>query len=299
MMPAAGHLEHMPAHIYQRVGQYEAAASANRSGIEADLIYFAQARPPDYYAMYTGHNYQFLAFSTAMQGRKAETLKAVQKSREVMPDEMLLTMPGADWYVAEQYAARIRFGMWDDILTQPPPSPKLRGLYGAYLYALASALAAKGEVDLAKTRFGELEAFAATAADDDSAGLSSLKDVLAIAILTVKARIAAAEKKPDEAIRFLGEAVAKEDQLAYDEPADWFVPGRHLLGAMLLEANRAAEAERIYRDDLARYPENGWALFGLARALEAQGKAADDAELRKRFERAWVGADIPLAASAF
>jgi len=298
MMPAAGHIEHMPAHIYQRIGHYEAAASANRSGIAADLIYFEQARPPDYYAMYTGHNYQFLALSTAMQGSKAETLKAVQKSREVMPDEMLLAMPGADWYVAEQYAGLIRFGMWDDILTEPPPNPKLPGLHGAYLYATASALAAKSKIDLAKTRLGELKAFAGTVADD-SAGLNSLKDVLAIAILTVQARIAAAEKKPDEAISLLGEAVAKEDQLAYDEPGDWFVPGRHLLGAMLLEANRAAEAERAYRDDLARYSENGWALFGLARALEAQGKTADAVEARKRSEAAWVRADIPLTASAF
>jgi tetratricopeptide (TPR) repeat protein len=127
MMPAAGHLEHMPAHIYQRVGQYEAAAAANRSGIAADLVYFEQARPPNYYAMYTAHNYQFLAFSTAMQGRKAETLNSVQKSREVMPDEMLLAMPGADWYVGEQYAGPIRFGMWDEILTEPPPNPKLPG----------------------------------------------------------------------------------------------------------------------------------------------------------------------------
>jgi len=97
----------------------------------------------------------------------------------------------------------------------------------------------------------------------------------------------------------LRQAVAKEDQLAYDEPADWFVPGRHLLGAKLLAANQAAEAERVYRDDLARHPENGWSLFGLTRALEAQGKTADAADARSRFEKIWAHADVTLTASAF
>jgi predicted Zn-dependent protease len=216
-----------------------------------------------------------------------------------MPDEMLLAMPGADWYVGEQYAGPIRFGMWDEILTEPPPNPKLPGLRGAHLYATASALAAKGQIDLAKARLTELEALAAATTADEPAGLNSLKDVLTIAILTVQARIAAGENKLDEAIRLLGEAVVKEDQLAYDEPADWFVPGRHLLGAMLVQANKPAQAERVYRDDLARHPENGWALFGLARALEAQGKTTDAIEVRKHFEAAWARADIMLTASAF
>jgi tetratricopeptide (TPR) repeat protein len=117
--------------------------------------------------------------------------------------------------------------------------------------------------------------------------------------LTVRGRIAAGKKKLDEAIRLLGEAVAKEDQLAYDEPAEWFVPGRHLLGALLLAAGKASDAERVYRDDLARYPENGWALFGLAQALGAQGKTADAGAVRQRFDAAWSEADTVLPASAF
>jgi tetratricopeptide (TPR) repeat protein len=299
LMPAAGHLEHMPAHIYQRIGRYEAAADANRVGAAADLVYFEQAKPPDYYAMYTGHNYQFLAFSAAMQGRKAETLKAVKQSRNMMPDDMLLAMPGADWYVAEQYLGLVRFGLWDDILAESAPNPKLPGLHGAYLYATAVALAAKGKVDAAKARLGEVEQFAASLGADESAGLNSLKDVLEVAVLTVRGRIAAAEKRLDEAVRSLGEAVAKEDQLAYDEPADWFVPGRQLLGAVLLDAGKAADAERVYRDDLARHPENGWSLFGLARALDAQGKSAEAGDVRQRFTAAWAMADTTLKASAF
>jgi hypothetical protein len=135
MMPAAGHLEHMPAHIMQRVGRYEDAAEANRYGIAADLAYYAATKPLDYYVMYTAHNYQFLAFSAAMEGRKAETIEAARQSRALVSDDMLRTMPGTDWYTAELYAALVRFGMWDQILAEPQPNPKLAGLTGGYVYA--------------------------------------------------------------------------------------------------------------------------------------------------------------------
>ena len=186
MMPAAGHLEHMPAHIMQRVGRYESAAEANRKGVAADLAYFAETKPLDYYVMYTAHNYQFLAFSAAMEGRQAETMEAVRQSRALVPDDMLLMMPGTDWYTAELYAAMVRFGMWDEILAEPVPNPKLTGLTGAYLYAKATALAAKGKADDAKTELGKLEKLTAEAAHDDSAGLNRVKDVLAVAILAAQ-----------------------------------------------------------------------------------------------------------------
>ena len=229
MLPATGHLEHMPAHIMQRVGRYEDAAEANRKGVAADLAYFAMTKPPDYYVMYTAHNYQFLAFSAAMEGRQAETIEAARQSRALVSDDMLLTMPGADWYVAERYAAMVRFGMWHEILAEPVPNPKLVGLTGAYLYATAAALAAKGRVDDAKAQIAELEKVSAL---DGDAGLNRVQDVLAVAVLNAKSRIALAENKGDEAVDLLREAVAKEDRLAYSEPADWFFPTRHLLGAV-------------------------------------------------------------------
>src|SRR4029434_5064787 len=111
MMPAAGHLEHMPAHILQRVGRYEEAAEANRKGAESDELYLRMTQPLDYYTMYTGHNYQFLAYSAAMEGRMEETREPVRNSRRVIADEMLLAMPGFDWYLAEEYAATVRFGL--------------------------------------------------------------------------------------------------------------------------------------------------------------------------------------------
>jgi tetratricopeptide (TPR) repeat protein len=299
MMPAAGHLQHMPAHIMQRVGRYEDAAEANRKGVAADLAYFAATRPLDYYVMYTAHNYQFLAFSAAMEGRQAETMEAVRQSRALVPDEMLLTMPGTDWYTAELYAAMVRFGLWDEILAERTPNPKLTGLTGAYFYAKAVALAAKGRVDEAREALTSLEKLRADAAHGDSAGLNVVKDVLEVAVLAAKARVALAEDKSDEAITILRDAVAREDKMAYSEPADWFFPNRHLLGAILLRSGKATAAETVYRDDLSRHPNNGWSLFGLARSLEAQGRAAESQTAQQQFQSAWKNSNVKLAASAF
>ena len=299
LMPGAGHLEHMPAHIMQRVGRYEEAAEANRKGAAADEQYLKTTRPPDYYAMYAGHNYQFLAYSAAMEGRKAETLDAVKNSRRIVPDEMLLVMPGFDWYLTEEYAATVRFGLWDEMLAKPAPNPQLQGLTGGYLYGKGFAHAAKGQIEEAKATLAELNQLIATLPADAASGFNTTKDVLGVAELLVRARIAAAEGRSDEAIAKLREAVTREDNLAYDEPQDWFFPVRHLLGAQLLSAKRAAEAEAVYREDLIRNPANGWALHGLSAALKAQNKAAQAAKVEADLRTAWRNADITLTASAF
>lgn len=299
LMPAAGHLEHMPAHIMQRVGRYAEAANANRKGAAADLAYFAQTKPLDYYVLYTAHNYQFLAFSTAMQGRKAETLAAARASRDVVPDEMATAMPGVDWYLAELYITKIRFGLWDEMLAETPPNPALKSLTAGYYYARSIALAATSRIEEAKAALQALEKIEAGASADDSAGLNAAKDVFAVAVLVSRARIAAAENRPDDAIRLLTTAVAKEDALAYDEPSDWFFPVRHDLGRALLKAGKPNDAEAIYREDLRRHPENGWALFGLTQALSAQHKDAEAQATDTRFRTAWRDADIELSASAF
>jgi tetratricopeptide (TPR) repeat protein len=293
MMPAAGHLEHMPAHIMQRVGRYEDAAEANRLGAEADQRYLAQTQPLDYYGMYVGHNYQFLAYSAAMEGRKAETLDAVAKSRAAVPEQMLVAMPGADWYVGEYYLARVRFGLWKQILAEAAPNPKLLGLTAAYLYARGSAFAATGKVPEAKQALAELEKVAVSTPSDYGAGGNNLaKDVLALSDTMLEARIAHAEHDSATQLTLLREAVIKEDSLFYDEPPAWFIPVRHMLGAGLLEAGKASEAESVYREDLARNPNNGWALYGLAQALEAQKKSAEAAGAETKFKAAWTRADV-------
>jgi len=298
MMPAAGHLEHMPAHIMQRVGRYEEAAEANRKGAAADKSYFTKTAPPDYYAMYTGHNYQFLAYSAAMEGRKAETLAAVRNSRETIPDEMLLGMPGFDWPLAAEYAATVRFGLWEDMIAKPAPNPKLPALTGGYLYGRGVALASTGRVAEAQATLAQLQRLAASLPADALAGFNSARDVLAVATAVVQARIASAGHHPDESVSLLRQAVSMEDGLAYDEPKDWFFPVRQLLGAELMAAGRAAEAEEVYRKDLELNPANGWSLFGLQTALRAQNKtdAADKAE--REFHAAWKNADVTLTSSA-
>ena len=298
MAPAAGHLVHMPAHILQRVGRYEEAAEANRKAAAADTAYFGKTRPPDYYPYYLGHNYQFLAYATAMEGRKAETLDAVRHLREAVPESLMLGMAGIDWYGAEEYMAMVRFGLWDELLAAPAPNPQLKVLTGGYLFGRTLALAAKGRQADAEQTLVQLERLNAEVPADAPAGLSGAKDVLAIAVLLAKGRLAASAGRTNEALRLYADAVAREDALAYDEPADWFFPARHLLGAELMKAGLAAAAEAVYREDLKRNPDNGWSLFGLAQALTAQHKDREAKQAEARFRTAWQHADISLTSSA-
>jgi len=297
MAPAAGHLVHMPAHILQRVGRYEEAAEANRKAVIADTAYLGRTRPPDYYPMYLGHNYQFLAYATAMEGRRAETLDAVRHLREAVPESLMLEMAGIDWYGAEEYMAMVRFGLWDELLAAPAPNRELKALTGGYLFGRTLALAAKGRQADAEQTLAQLEQLANEVPADMPAGLSSAKDVLAVAVPLARGRLAASAGRTDEALKLLAEAVSREDALAYDEPADWFFPVRHLLGAELMKAGKAAAAERVYREDLKRNPGNGWSLFGLAQALAAQHKDAAANEAEARFRTAWQHADVTLTAS--
>jgi tetratricopeptide (TPR) repeat protein len=300
LAPAAGHLVHMPAHIMQRLGRYEDAADANRKAAIADLEYVGRTHPPDYYpVMYTAHNYQFLAYSAAAEGRKAETISAVDHSRAAVSDEMLLEMPGTDWYVAESYAARVRFGLWDEMLALPAPDHRLPGLTAGYLYARAVALAATARIAESRSALDDLQKLAAMVPADAAAGQNALKSVLAIAIPIVAARIADGERRSKDVLTLLRQAVAAEDRIAYDEPKDWFFPARHLLGAALLKQGAPSEAEKVYREDLRQSLANGWSLYGLSVALKMQGKAAEAEQVAKQFAASWKYADVALTASAF
>lgn len=299
MMPAAGHLEHMPAHIMQRVGRYEEAAEANRRGVAADQAYFKATAAPDYYAMYLAHNYSFLAFSAAMEGRKAEALAAVQSVAQTVPLDMLLGMGDSGWNLTQQYAALVRFGLWDELIALEAPDKRAPGLTAGWLYGRGVALAARGRGADAQQALNELRALAAATPADAMAGFNTLRDILAVAEPIVAARIAATAGRADEAISDLERAVAAEDSLAYNEPADWYFPARHLLGAELLIAGRAAEAERVYREDLRHNPANGWALYGLGQALRGEGRTKAAAASVREFAAAWKNADVRLPASAF
>jgi tetratricopeptide (TPR) repeat protein len=290
----------MPAHIMQRVGRYEEAAEANRRGVIADRAYLASTTPPDYYVgMYLAHNSAFLAYSAAMEGRKAETLVAVQDLAATLPVPMLVMMKDSGWSVAAQYAALVRFGLWDELIALEPPDPSLPGATAAYLYGRGVGLAARGQLEPARQSLAGLQQLAKTLDPSLQGGFNSLTDLIAVAGPILAARIAATERHDAEAIALLGQAVAAEDHLAYNEPADWFFPARHLLGAQLLIAGRPADAEKVYHEDLKRNPDNGWALYGLSVALRAQGRGAEAARVDKQQARAWQHADVRLPASAF
>src|SRR5262249_9037132 len=161
-----------------------------------------------------------------------------------------------DWYVAEMYAARVRFGLWKEILAMPPPNPKLPGLTAGYLYGRGVALAATGRVEEARRSLVELQKLAETIPADAPAGQNTLKDVMQVAIPVVQAQIATAQHHPQEAVTWLRKAAEAEDRIAYDEPKNWFFPARHVLGSQLLQMGNAQEAEMVYREDLRQNPAN-------------------------------------------
>jgi tetratricopeptide (TPR) repeat protein len=269
------------------------ASEANRKGIAADLAYLSKTKPLDYYNLvYTAHNYQFLASSAAMEGRSEEALEAARRARKFVTDDLIATMPGMDWPFSEAYSVLVRFGRWDEMIAEPPPNPRFKALTGGYLYAKATALAAKGHVAQAKRTLRDLEKLTRALPADAAAGFNTAKDVLAVGALVAKARIAGTLDETEEEINLLQQAVVKEDQLAYDEPADWVFPVRHLLGAKLLKVGRANKAEAVYRADLRRHPANGWALAGLISALQAEQKSSAAAKAKSQMEIAWKNADV-------
>ncbi len=298
MMPAAGHLEHMPSHIMQRVGRYEESAEANRKGAAADIAYLKQTTPPDYYPMYVIHNYQFLAGAAAMAGRQAETIAAAKQARANVSEAMLLAMPGMDWSIGYLYDSYVRFGRWDDMLREPAPNPKLPGLTISYLLNTATANAATGRLAEARAALARADAAIAEVPADATQGLNSARSLYEIGRIAAAARIALAEKRVDDAVALLRDAATREDALSYNEPEDQFWPVRHLLGAVLLDAGRTSEAEAVYRRDLADHPANGWALAGLAKALAAQGRTGEATTAQAEFRAAWQRADVAPGGSA-
>jgi tetratricopeptide (TPR) repeat protein len=239
------------------------------------------------------------AFSAAMEGRKADTLAAVSIEAAATAGVAAGEGDGEGWSLTPQYAALVRFGLWDEMLAVLAPDPRRAGLTAGYLYARGVALAARGRIPEAQATLSRLEQLATTVPADAPAGANTLRAVLGVAVPIVAARIAASEYRNDAAIAQLRKAVAAEDRLAPAEPSDWFFPARHLLGAELLEARRAGEAADVYRADLGRHPGNGWSLFGLAAALQAQGRIRQAADARREFDSAWQHADVRLVASAF
>jgi tetratricopeptide (TPR) repeat protein len=298
LIPGAGHIVHMPAHIFQRVGRYADASATNEKAVAVDLAYMQKTKPPGVYPMYLAHNYGFLSFSSSMEGRSATSIHAARESAKALPPGMIDMMPGMDFFAAEPPLAMVRFGKWDDLLAEPKPDAKYPVLTAFWLHGHGMALAGKGKLKEAAADLDALRKMADTAPAELKVGMSPAKTVFGLAAKILEARIATLEKKP-AALGLWEEAVKMADTLAYSEPDDWFYSVRTFQGGALLAAGKAKDAEAVYREDLRRKPKNGWSLFGLWKSLDAQHKAKDAAAAKGDFEKAWAKADVKLTASAF
>jgi tetratricopeptide (TPR) repeat protein len=294
-MPGAGHLVHMPSHIYKRVGRYDASVDWNRKAIAVDDKFRASQNPQGFYLMYVAHNHQFLMASCWMTGQAEEALKEARATLEVIPVDMLRQMPGFDLVLGYPIWTMARFGRWNEALSEPAPPSDFAYAVGVWHAARALAHASLGNVDKAMIERDSVVALQKTIPAEQVEGYNSAQTLLSIALGVANGTIAAKQGKTDDAVKALTEAVALEDGLRYDEPSDWYFPVRHALGAVLLDANRAKEAQAVYEKDLLRNPENGWALTGLAKSLKAQKKPATAVE--SRASKAWKDADVKIAGS--
>jgi tetratricopeptide (TPR) repeat protein len=299
---SSGHLLHMPAHIYARTGDHAGAAAANAAGAAADRRYLVSAPANGLYGMmYYPHNLHFLADSHMMQGRFADAKQAGDRVAEQLNPHAGM-MPMVESMVIMPVSVLMRFAKHSEVLAlQPPPAdrPVQRAWHH---FARGTALAQTGKAEEAE--FERKLLTAAIAAVPDTAafgggGWATAASALRVAASSLDARIAGARGEHDRAIKYWLQAVASADQLPYDEPPVWFYPVRESLGAALLAAGRAADAERVFRDDLVKHPRNARSLFGLHAALVKQGKEADAAWVQREFNDAWKNADVTLTLEMF
>ena len=298
LVPGAGHLVHMPAHVYIRTGQYAKSAKSNADAAAVDEQYFkATGSRGMYEAMYYTHNLHFESAAAMYAGNLAQARNAAMRTvtiAEPFADQMVMAEP----FAAQQLHVDVRFAQWDAIISSKPPKETRLLQTALYHFAHGAALAAKGKPTEAASNLSALKAVAAKLPKDAMVGpANSAADVVAVAIADLTARIADARGDTAGAIKGFTAAVAAEDKLGYNEPPDWLHPERELLGQALLKARRYAEAEKVFREDLEKNVGNPRSLFGVYRALDAQKKPGA-AEAKAAFDKAWAGADVTLGDDA-
>jgi tetratricopeptide (TPR) repeat protein len=300
--PALGHLLHMPSHIDIRRGRWQPAVEANRLAIEADRNYQKAVPEQDFYRVYMAHNHHMLTFAAMMQGQSELALRTIRGMTAAVPKEWVAVKEKAalvDGYVAMPLEVLKRFGRWDDLLKEPEP-PEIFPLARAMRhYARGVAFAAQARVEEARKAQTTFRAAVTEVPEGATFSNNKAADLLAIADHVLEGEIFFREGKSKEAITALEKAVAREDRLRYAEPPDWFVPVRHTLGAILLHDKQALAAEKVYREDLRRWPDNGWSLHGLAQTLEVLGEKAEAAQVRARLRDVWQRSDVRIESSCF
>jgi tetratricopeptide (TPR) repeat protein len=304
LAPGAGHLVHMPAHIYLRVGRFNDASAANQTAIKADEAYLAGDAVPGnmtYQLGYYPHNIHFFVTSALMEGRRADAVKAAEEVRHHMPVDMLRD-PAAGGMGQHMALApiftKVRFGLWNDVLAEADPGEEFPYMRAMWHVARGLAQAAQGRVAEAEKERAALAALKDLPALKTVliSSVNTASAILAIANEVLSAEIAAKRRNAADALRHYAQAVKLEDGLIYMEPPDWPIPVRQLQGASALELGRARDAEAAFRGDLKKFPGNGWSLSGLQASLERQRRTSDAAAVKAEFEKSWSAADTKVAA---
>lgn len=291
----------MSSHIYQRVGRYADAIKSNQLAIAADEEYLSHSHVQGMYPiMYIPHNIHFLWFAATMDGQSRLAIESARKVAGTIDDAGLEAVPGTGTFRVTPYWAYARFGKWNEILQEPAPPATNAFLMGGWHYVRGLAFAATRQLPQAEQELEALRGIMKNGSLDwPLMSLNTARDVLSIGPEVLAGEIDAARGQFDSAIAHLDRAVRLEDALVYTEPSEWQSPPRLALGAILLEAGRAAEAETVYWEDLQRNRNNGWALYGLLQTLRTQKKDDQAALIEARFKKVWARADVALNASRF
>jgi tetratricopeptide (TPR) repeat protein len=294
LMPMAGHLVHMPAHIYERVGDYPAAARSNAEAATADEAYFKATGVQGTYSMYYAHNLDFLAVANSMLGRYRDALDASIKLVD-FTRPMVKDMPTVEPILAKSILMWERFHKWDEIMKQPQPDASLPSTIAVWHFARGVAFAARGDIADAEAEQRAFLKAEKTVPADSMSSLNPTGKILTIAEDVLAARIAEAKHDYQKALDNFFKGIKDEDSLAYDEPPQWFHPVRESLGGFLLRIGNYVDASGLFRADLERNKHSGRSLFGLMESLKAQKKTSEAAVIQKEFEKAWKNADTKLA----
>lgn len=300
LVPGAGHLVHMPSHIFIRVGRYADAAASNQAAIAADRAYFKYAPEPHFYAIYYAHNLHFLAFAAMMSGDFATAQQAAAELEAEVPEAALREMAGLiDGIMPSSLHVLIRFGKWEQILEEPD-YPEWRFMSRAtWAYARSIACSALGRTDQANLEMAEFERRVALVPEDWFVFNNSVDQILPIARGMIQGELLFRKGEREEAYAIMRTAIEYEDTLVYDEPPAWMLPVRHALGALLMSDGKHEEAEKLYREDLEKNRNNGWALTGLRESLLAQGRTDEAAKYEEALAVAFAGADTKVTSSCF